>query len=323
MKSKYIRQITAPFLAFLCGFGFALDLPGADTPIKSASLPPEIQKSLVLYFDFNGEPLDGKVADRSGHGNDGLLVNVAFNKDGHQGGAAKFALNDSYITVPNNEDLNPRQVTLAAWIKTSYSDKVWRRIFDKCYSKGFALSEGGDQKQWHHQGMLEWETGVVANSLSPQRLDDGQWHHVAATYDGMDAKIYLDGWTVGKPGHKTGEIHHTDYDLTIGSNRSNPDGAFGEIGASFNGLMDDVMMFNRALSEDEIQTLFRAQGGALADQVAQPAPGADSQNKPTATDRLKQVKALFDQGLINKEEYDKKVKEIHSHPTGNGKKALA
>jgi hypothetical protein len=120
----------------------------------------------------------------------------------------------------------------------------------------------------------------------------------------------MDGWPVGKPGHKVGEIPHTDYDLTIGANRSNPDGALGQIGASFNGMMDDVMMFNRALSDDEVQTLFKAQGGVLAAQPAQPAPAANPQNKPSAADRLKQVKSLFEQRLINKEDYDKKVKEI-------------
>ena len=165
-------------------------------------------------------------------------------------------------------------------------------------------------KQWHNKGKLEWETGVVYGGISPQSLADGQWHHVVGTYDGVDAKLYMDGWPVGKPGHKVGEIPHTDYDLTIGANRSNPDGALGQIGASFNGMMDDVMMFNRALSDDEIQTLFKAQGGVLAAQPAQPAPTASPQNKPSAADRLKQVKSLFEQGLINKEDYDKKVKEI-------------
>jgi hypothetical protein len=40
------------------------------------------------------------------------------------------------------------------------------------------------------------------------------------------------------------------------------------------------------------------------------APSADSNAKPAAAERLKNVKVLYDQGLINKEDYDKKVKEI-------------
>jgi hypothetical protein len=46
--------------------------------------------------------------------------------------------------------------------------------------------------------------------------------------------------------------------LTIGLNRSNPDGALGEIEGSFNGVMDDVVLYDRALSADEIKALFQA-----------------------------------------------------------------
>lgn len=305
MKTKHLiaRSLLLPVL-FITGNSLITTAHG------QGALPEDIRKSLILHFDFDSAPVDGKVADKSGHGNDGLVANVAFVKDGHQGGGAKFALNDSYITVPNNECLNPRYMTVAAWIKTSYSDKVWRRIFDKCYSKGFALSEGGDEIQWHHKGKLELETGVGVGGLSQQSMADGQWHHVVGTYDGVEAKIYMDGWPAGKPDHKVGELKHTDYDLTIGANRSTPDGALGEVGASFNGLMDDVMMFNRALSDDEVQALFKAQGGMLAAQPSQPAPAANAAGKPDAATRLKQVKTLFEQGLINKEDYDKKVKEI-------------
>ncbi len=305
MKTKKLIAGSLMLPALLLNGNFHLTTAQAQD-----QLPPEIRKSLILYFDLDSAPVGGKVADKSGHGNDGQIVNVTFVKDGHQGGAAKFALNDSYITVPNNESLNPRRLTVAAWVKTSYSDKIWRRIFDKCFSKGFALSEAGDQQQWHRKGLLDWETGVGAFAGSQRRIDDGQWHQVVGTYDGVEAMAYIDGWPVGKPGRKVGEIARTDYDLTIGANRSNPDGASGEIGDSFNGLMDDVMMFNRALSEDEIQTLFKAQGGVLAAQPAQAAPAATPQNKPSAADRLKQMKSLYDQGLIKKDDYDKKVKEI-------------
>jgi DNA-directed RNA polymerase subunit RPC12/RpoP len=284
-------------------------IPSENSPggIVSAD---DLKRGLVLYFDFDKAPVAGKVPDLSGQGNDGEAVNVQWVADGHRSGSIVFGLTNSYITVPNNDNLNPRCLTVAAWIKTSYSDNVWRRIFDKCYSKGFALSEGGDYQQIHNKGKLEWETGVVYGGQSQQSIADGQWHHVVGTYDGTGATVYLDGLPVGKPGHKVGELPHTPYDLTIGANRSNPDAALGEVGASFNGMMDDVMMFNRALSAEEIQALFKSQGGTLGAQSTQPAPAASPQNKPSAADRLRQVKQLFDQGLINKEDYDKKVKEI-------------
>jgi len=309
MKIIFLYPGARPLLATIGLITLVLGANGADVPKVSSLLPAEISKNLILYYDFDSGPLAGKVVDKSGHGNDGLVVDVAFVKDGHQGGAAKFGMNNSYITVPNNEELNPRRLTVSAWINTSYSDKIWRRIFDKGCAKGFSLSDGGDYQKWHQKGQLVWETSVVNAASSPRRIDDGQWHFVVGTYDGVEATAYLDGLPVGRSGHKVGEIAHNDYDLTIGANRSNPDGALGEIGPSFYGMMDDVMMFNRALTADEVQAVFKSQGGVLAPQPAS-APVSATQDKLSAADRLKQVKQLFDQGLINKEEYDKKVKEI-------------
>jgi len=86
--------------------------------------------------------------------------------------------------------------------------------------------------------------------------------------------------------------------------------ANGSIAAQYAyGLMDDVMIFNRRLSDDEIRTLFESQGGVLPPEPAKASPAAPAA-KPDAATRLKAVKALLDQGLINKEDYDKKVKEI-------------
>jgi hypothetical protein len=91
----------------------------------------------------------------------------------------------------------------------------------------------------------------------------------------------------------------------------NPNPKFNEVRASLDGLMDDAMIYNRALSDDEVQALFKSQGGVLGPKPAPPPPPpAGNQGKPSAADRLKQLKSLYDQGLINKEDYDRKSKEI-------------
>ena len=80
-----------------------------------------------------------------------------------------------------------------------------------------------------------------------------------------------------------------------------------EVGPAFNGAMDDAMIFNRALSAEEIRALYDSQR-VVSDAALH--PPAQTENKPTAAERLKQVKDVYDQGLINKDEYDKKAKEI-------------
>jgi len=284
--------------------------PDSQTPASSV----DISSGLILHYDFDTEPVDGKIPDKSGHGNDGQAVGVQWAADGHQGGAVLFGLTNSYITVPNNDDINPPHLTLAAWIKTSYQDWVWRRIFDKGVGQGYDLTMGGDYKGKSYRGQVYLELPHVSDTHTRIQLTDGNWHHVVGTFDGAVAKVYADGWLVGVQGHGTGIMTNTSYNLTIGANRSNPDPAVGEVGASFNGMMDDVMMFNRALSDDEVQALFKSQGGVLGPQPAQPQPqsrpSAGTPAKPSAADRLKQLKQLFDQGLINQDEYDQKKKEI-------------
>jgi hypothetical protein len=76
---------------------------------------------------------------------------------------------------------------------------------------------------------------------------------------------------------------------------------------AYDGLIDEVRIYNRALSADEIKLLATATQAGV-DVV--PAPPSDNNAKPDAAERLKKVKSLYDQGLINKEDYDKKVKEI-------------
>ena len=94
------------------------------------------------------------------------------------------------------------------------------------------------------------------------------------------------------------------WDLCLGN--SVVDYGWGEL-LAFDGLIDEVRIYNRALSAQEIKLLATATQAGV-DVV--PAPPADNSGKPDAAERLKKIKALYDQGLINKEDYDKKVKEI-------------
>ncbi|HEX3628787.1 MAG TPA: LamG-like jellyroll fold domain-containing protein [Verrucomicrobiae bacterium] len=167
---------------------------------------------------------------------------------------------NSYIRVPDNDSLNPSNLTLATWVNTSSTDRIWRRIFDKATRKEYDLTMAGDGdvggpysgRSWRGQVALE-----VAHQWAPSgiRVADGRWHQVVGTFDGSELRIYVDGRTVGGRPAK-GQLGHAPFDLTIGENGSEP---ADEVGESFNGMMDDVMVFNRALSPQEIQVLYNSQ----------------------------------------------------------------
>ena len=186
------------------------------------------------------------------------------------GGAYEFTADGNEIVVPNNESLNPEQLTLSAWIKTSTGDHFWRRIFDKAYSQGFALSVAGDWQQNKSYGQMCMEIGPGTHvAMTKIRVDDGKWHHVVTTFDGTAELIYVDGQLQGKfVWNQPDRVGATEFNLVIGCNRSNLDKKEDDLGVSFRGLIDEPMIWNRALSEKEVAFLFESQGRTPSAQTA-------------------------------------------------------
>jgi serine/threonine protein kinase len=233
---------------------------------KGLVLPPELQQSLVLHFNFDQPPVNDTVQDLSSAGNHGKANGTQWTAHGRIGGAMQFAPPNQFILVPNHESLNPPQITLAAWIKTGRNDDTWRRIMDKNYDAGYALSVGGGhtmENKLKGKACVEINmkvTGINGLAHSDAAVNDGHWHHVVATYNGLTVQLYLDGELQNQIGHWRGALPANPHDLTLGINLINPVEKINEVGASFDGLMDEAMIFNRALDQEEIRTLVRLAG---------------------------------------------------------------
>jgi hypothetical protein len=173
---------------------------------------------------------------------------------------------------------------------------------DKDFRNAYCLDLGGDYNGKAHRGKLEFETSKGAVETG-RVLNDNRWHHVAAVYDGKTVHSYIDGSGPSQPVRTPGPLKKSAWDLCIGN--SVVEYGTGEF-LGYDGLIDEVRIYNRALSAEEIKALATATKAGLDAAT----PPADSSTKPDAAERLKKVKALYDQGLINKEDYDKKVKEI-------------
>jgi hypothetical protein len=233
----------------------------ANAPVTEKNL----NKGLVLHMTFDrDETGDGLVSDSSSGGNSGRPSGVRWTPDGKLGGAYEFTKDGDQIVVQNNASLNSSPLTLSAWIKTTTADRIWRRIFDKSYTRGFALSIAGDWQQNNWRGLASLEMGPGTHFiLSKTRLADGQWHQVATTFDGTNQVLYVDGQAESKlRWNRRGRVGPTDFNLVIGCNRSNLTEE--DLGMSFRGFIDEPMMWNRALSEKEIAFLFQLQNGSPA-----------------------------------------------------------
>lgn len=260
----------------------------------SAAEPP---KGLVLHYTFDQATPDGTVNDRSGLNHNGRATAAKWTATGKQGGGLEMTPG-SFVAVPASDALAVKQFTLAVWFKTTKLDGVWRRLIDRNADRGFALGLGGDLKVGQSRGKVGFMVNGAGPCLSDNVLADGVWHHVAATYDGENLRLYIDGLPQKQVVALKGEPGATTEELTIGMNRANPTDQ--EKGQSFEGLIDDVMIFGRALSADEIKAMVYA---------VDPLAGKPKFTKRQVEQRLRQLKYLYEEGLLTEEFYNRKVAE--------------
>jgi len=193
-------------------------------------------------------------ADSSKHNRKGTLKEgMSFEKDstsGRVGKALKFDGGDGYVEITKYKGVTgTRPRTVAAWIKTTESNgEILSWGFDD-YGKMFTFGFIRGRER----------IGVTPNGgylYINEQTDDDAWHHVAAVVEEVelpnlhdDVKLYKDG--------EPAEIHDIGLlDLWPIDTGSDLDV---RIGRQFEGLIDDVRIYDRALSEDEINALFKLQ----------------------------------------------------------------
>ena len=239
---------------FLISFILALVLClvlGTITQAKDKPMTLDTDPNLAGWWKL--DEVSGKTAaDSSRHRRKGTLQGgSSFEKNsvsGRIGKALKFDGDDDYIEITKYKGVTgTRPRTVAAWCRTTTT-------------RGEIISWGlDDYGKMFTFGFIRGRIGVTPNGgylYINEETDDDEWHHVAAVVEEGelpnlhdDVKLYKDG--------EPAEIHDiglldlwpidTGRDLDV------------RIGRKFQGLIDDVRIYDRALSEDEINALFKLQ----------------------------------------------------------------
>ncbi len=202
-----------------------------------------IDDGLVAWWRFD----DGSgttAADATGFGHTGTLTAPLpqWQTSGQIGGSLRFTaeLNQS-VTVANDASLNPTAaISLSAWVHAlDWASN--RRVLQK--------GEGDNQYRLLIEGgELVWDienVGRLETALPPVN----QWFHLAATYDGVRMRVFVNGVPTGALA-ATGAIPVTVDPLYLGT--KTPAAIAGD---HLNGSLDDVRVYNRALAATEVGTL--------------------------------------------------------------------
>jgi hypothetical protein len=230
--------------------------------VKLLGVPP-LAGPVAHYKLDDGE---GVIAvDSSGNGLDGILIGDPQWSAGVLGGALDFDGVDDYVDCGNDTIFSITDAfSLSVWINWRAATGDWQTVVAKG-DNAWRLARGGGDTQTMDFGFTDGGPRGWLAVRSANEVPLGEWHHVTVTIDTIDgAKIYLDGVLEGT-NPDTGGITVGDFPVFIGEN-SQATGRF------WDGLIDDVQIYDRVLSAEEISQLsgnILANGG-FEDGVVEP-----------------------------------------------------
>jgi hypothetical protein len=193
---------------------------------------------LVAYY-----ALDNDANDASGNGLDGALMGDPNFVEGIAGMAMDLDGVDDYIDCGNDPVIDAiSEISVSAWLNIRSINTAWQAAVAKG-ENAWRLSNVNMDPRFHF-GVTWWNQPEVYSVDGVTEVGFDEWHHVTGTYDGADVKIYLDG-ALDASAPTTVPIGISTTNLFIGLNPES-DGTF------WDGLIDEVMIYQRALSEEEV-----------------------------------------------------------------------
>jgi len=236
---------------------FALLLDLTLTSITSAKL--------VGWWKL--DEASGNIAyDSSGNGNDGTIGGNPQWVAGQIGGALQFDGSGDYVDCGNDASLDiygdDAQATIALWVNTPNVAQVHGSLLTKgdwndAYS---LLIKGEPRKLW---------AADSDTTLSADPLTNNQWYHVAVTTDGAtgEVKFYIDGQLSGVRTKNSIGIERTSVPICIGREQHGSGRWY------FNGIIDDVRIYNHVLTQNGVQDAMK---GELYPFASMPSPADGS-----------------------------------------------
>ena len=203
------------------------------------------EPGLVAHYTFEEGPGSKVVKDWAGQGNDGTITGKAtyVKLEGERGYALRFNDGRAYVNCGNHPSLDLSDaVTIELWFypETAPAGGTEPGLVGKGLGS-YALTYVARGACWWYIG--GGGNGVSAGGVPPT----SSWHHIAATFDGRDSKIYVDGEPAGARAlerkiNTGGGAFYLRYPVLYGGDKDLP----------FTCMMDDVRVYNRALSADEL-----------------------------------------------------------------------
>jgi hypothetical protein len=250
-KARPLADIAEPYDCTVDGDDMALLI--GDWLLADSNTNP-----LLVWYKFDGDPCDSSI-----YGNDGNAVGDP-NYTAGQIGQAIVLIGDAnhgeYVIAGDVGIGGAEPRTIAGWAKAdSTTMAAWTNVFG--FTNSLTANQGGRSFDIEIVGdttspgyttagyfgihVYQWEYNIMANDMD--------WHHFAATYDGTTIAWYGDGMLIGSEDW----VLDTVDNVQIGKRADNNN--------YFAGLVDDVRVYDKALTQSEIQSIMDGSVGTVTD----------------------------------------------------------
>ena len=216
-----------------------------------------LNDGLVAYYPFNGN-----ANDASGHGIDGIVYGATLDVDraGNPNSSFHFAGTGNWIRADVGPSYFNQEFTFSVWVKFDDFDSSYPMIVSgngSCISwsgLGPAYSASMQHHVYFYQPSHPWGAGVqLGGMLSPMILDVHRWYHLCVTRSGPEFAMFIDG-LLSSQNTDTNIIQLSGSFLQFGNNLPGIGVDGGD--SYFHGNLDEIRIYNRALSASEIQSLY-------------------------------------------------------------------
>jgi cysteine-rich repeat protein len=244
-----------------CDDGNNINGDGCDSSCFDEGGPGVSEIGLIGYWKFEGDVLDS-----SGNGNDGTITgNPQFSSSGISGQALDMNTNDA-VNLPSIVS-GLSEVTTSVWIKASLANSGTYEIVDQTGSGADAMYIiRAPSERFRFRVYNDAQSRATSNSVP---FADTEWHNVVGRYDGSEVTIFVDGISY-TPAPLSGTIESNPGNiLTIGSNEGS---------GSLLGLIDEMKIYDRALTDEEIMDLYINPGSVCGNGALESGEACDDGN---------------------------------------------
>jgi hypothetical protein len=206
-------------------------------------------------------PFNGNADDESGNGNNGTVNGATLSTDrfGNTNRAYYYNGTGDFIEVPNSNtiDVTGNQITIACWINfnNNLNDSFWKGISKGGWDNGVGYELVFRNNLSNDGGFVSLTSASGGIGHSPFNSYQNQWTFLLASFDGINGRIYINGSLVQSSPQGPGIsefISSSNFPLYFG--RREPANS---LAGFLNGKLDDIGIWNRALTQSEITTLYQ------------------------------------------------------------------